>query len=60
VVRIRHPVTRLAAQAKGSDPTAKIAVDNTRDVPVVVYLDRGIPDVRLGTVQPHTTPAAGR
>jgi hypothetical protein len=43
-----------AAQAK-STPLTTLTVDNTRDVPVVVYLERGDFDMRLGTVNAHTT-----
>lgn len=45
-----------SAQAKSSTLTT-LTVDNTRDVPVVVYLERGDFDIRLGTVNAHTTRA---
>jgi hypothetical protein len=48
-------VTPLAAQSAGRDLPTRVAVDNTRDVAVVVYLDREPLDVRLGSVKPHTT-----
>jgi hypothetical protein len=34
-----------------------VIVDNTRDVPVLVYLERGSFDTRLGTVPPHSREA---
>ncbi len=40
-----------AQQGTGNPPT--LTVDNTRNVPVVVYLERGVFDTRLGTVAPH-------
>lgn len=48
----------LPAQAEGSGPGhASVTVHNARSVPVVVYLDRGLFDVRLGTVAPHSDQA---
>jgi hypothetical protein len=41
-----------AAQQMDNHATT-VTVDNSRDVPVVVYLDRGPFDTRLGTVPPH-------
>ena len=43
----------LAAPVGGQTPTT-VTVNNTRDVSVTVYLERGDFDVRLGTVAPHT------
>lgn len=40
--------------AQGSRAPAKVSVTNTRNVPVVVYLDRDPLDVRLGTVPAHS------
>jgi hypothetical protein len=40
-----------AQQMNHNAPT--LTVDNARDVPVTVYLDRGIFDTRLGTVPAH-------
>lgn len=45
----------LVAQSTHPSTVTRIAVDNTRDVPLVVYLDREPLDVRLGSVKPHTT-----
>jgi hypothetical protein len=42
----------FAVPLSGQAPSM-LAVENTRSVPVVVYLDRGPYEVRLGTVQPH-------
>lgn len=43
----------LAIPLRGQAPTT-LAVENTRSVPVVVYLDQGQTyEVRLGIVQPH-------
>jgi len=41
-----------AAQQQHPSPTT-LTVDNARDVPVVVYLERGSFDIRLGTVPAH-------
>ncbi|HKJ03079.1 MAG TPA: hypothetical protein VJ997_11510 [Longimicrobiales bacterium] len=49
------PVAPLSAQSAPKDAQTRIAVDNLRGVPIVVYLDREPLDVRLGTVKPHTT-----
>jgi hypothetical protein len=43
----------LAASAKGANP-ATVTVENARAVPVVVYLERGPFDTRLGTVPPNS------
>jgi len=43
----------LAASLQGPKP-ATVTVDNTRDVPVVVYLERGPFDTRIGTVPPNS------
>jgi len=43
-----------AAAQQGNQARTTLTVDNTRDVPVVVYLERGDFDLRLGTVNPHT------
>jgi hypothetical protein len=44
-----------AAPAAGqAQPQTTVTVDNTRAVPVVVYLERGEFDDRLGTVAAHT------
>jgi len=47
------PPAHVSAQMS-KDETATVTVDNTRPVPVVVYMDRGPFDTRLGTVAPHT------
>jgi hypothetical protein len=48
-------VAFLGAQEAGHESLTKISVDNMRDVPVVVYLDHGVFDTRVGTVQPNVT-----
>jgi hypothetical protein len=47
------PSAHASAQMS-KDMTATVTVDNTRPVPVVVYMDHGPFDTRLGTVAPHT------
>ncbi len=47
------PPAHASAQMS-KDQAATVTVDNTRSVPVVVYMDRGPFDTRLGTVAPHT------
>lgn len=47
------PPVHVSAQMS-KDQTAAVTVDNTRSVPVVVYMDHGPFDTRLGTVAPHT------
>ena len=47
------PPAHASAQMS-KDQTATVTVDNTRKVPVVVYMDHGPFDTRLGTVAPHT------
>lgn len=42
-----------AATVKDPEP-ATVTVDNARAVPVVVYLERGLFDTRIGTVPPHS------
>jgi len=42
----------LMAQQRHPSPTT-LTVDNARDVPVIVYLERGSFDTRLGTVPAH-------
>lgn len=42
----------VGAQQAHPDPTT-LTVDNTRDVPVTVYLERGLFDIRLGRVPAH-------
>lgn len=47
------PPAHASAQMS-KDMTATVTVDNTRSVPVVVYMDHGPFDTRLGTVAPDT------
>lgn len=47
------PVGALASTPPGKPPST-VTVNNTRAVPVVVYLERGEFDTRLGTVAPDT------
>jgi hypothetical protein len=42
-----------AAAQQGHPNATTLTVDNTRNVPVVVYLQREFVDIRLGTVAPH-------
>jgi hypothetical protein len=43
------------AQEDGhADGPMMLSVDNARTVPIVVYLERGALDMRLGTVPPRT------
>lgn len=41
------------AGASAQEKPATVTVDNTRSVPVIVYLDRGPFDLRIGKVGPH-------
>lgn len=41
------------AQEGAEESPTTLAVQNARGVPVVVYLERGVFDTRLGTVAPH-------
>lgn len=43
----------LSAQTQ-EQQTSTVTVDNTRSVPVMVYLEGGLYDVRLGMVDPHS------
>ena len=51
---IAAPTAVLAASPPVKSPPA-VRVENTRPVPVVVYLERGELDTRLGTVAPDAT-----
>jgi hypothetical protein len=42
-----------AAAQEGNRNAPTVTVENARGVPVTVYLERGLFDVRLGTVSPH-------
>jgi len=46
--------TPMNPTGPGTREPAKVAVTNTRNVPVVVYLDREPLDIRLGTVPAHS------
>ena len=48
------PSGSLAARQLNPNPTT-ITVENPREVPVGVYLERGSYDTRLGTIPPHRT-----
>lgn len=48
-----------AARAQEGSAAATVTVENARAVPVVVYLERGPFDVRLGTVAAHATNVLG-
>lgn len=47
------PFGQAAAQQGGS-AWATLTVENTRDVPVIAYLQRDVFDIRLGTVAAHS------